>query len=105
MCTVSYSVVTLMLTGAHSFSPGSELDFSYCDMSAMTISLSLCTDSVMFILFSFVSCVVPFSVRPGHHTPVVMVCAESAGVQKSLVLCLVSCLLVVVLVCSCDVIH
>ena len=45
-------------------------------MSAVTISLSLCTDSV--ILFSFVSCVVPFSVRPGHHTPVVMVCAESA---------------------------
>ena len=47
-------------------------------MSAVTISLSLCTDSVMFVLFSFVSCVVPFSVRPGHHTPVVMVCAESA---------------------------
>ena len=48
-------------------------------MSAVTISLSLCTDSVMFVLFGFVSCVVPFSVRPGHHTPVVMVCAESAG--------------------------
>jgi hypothetical protein len=33
----------------------------------------------MFVLFSFVSCVVPFSVWLGHHTPVVMVCAESAG--------------------------
>ena len=78
-------------------------------MSAVTISWSLCTDSVIFVLFSFVSCVVPFSVRPGYHTPVVMVCAESAGgwarVQRSLVLCLVSCMLVVVLVCSCDVIH
>ena len=49
-------------------------------MSAVIISLSLFSDSVMFILFSFVSCVVPFSVQPGHHTPVVMVCAESAGV-------------------------
>ena len=47
-------------------------------MSAVTISLSLCSDSVMFVLFSIVSFVVPFSVRPGHHTPVVMVCAESA---------------------------
>ena len=46
-------------------------------MSIVTISLSLCIDSVMFVLFSFVSCMVPFSV---HYTPVVMVCAESAAV-------------------------
>ena len=73
-------------------------------MSTVTISLSLCIDSVMFVLFSFVSCMVPFSV---HHTLIVIVCAESAAgrVQRSLVLCLVSCMLVVVLVCSCDVIH
>ena len=45
-------------------------------MSTVTMSLSLCIDS-MFVLFSFVSCMVPVSV---HHTPIVMVYAKSVAV-------------------------
>ena len=49
MCTASYSVVTLMLTGAHSFSPGSELDSShwtcqqwqYCTLTLWCLSYSV----------------------------------------------------------------
>ena len=44
--------------------------------------LSLCIDSVMFVLFSVVSCTVPFSV---DHTPVVMVCAESAAAGSEVI--------------------
>ena len=60
------------------------------------MSYSVATEHVnnhnKFVLFSFVSCMVPFSV---HHTPVVMVCAESAARQGSEVISVVFCYLYV----------
>ena len=84
----SYTEVTLTRIEAHSFSQW--VGLWLLNMSTVTISLSLSTDSVMFVLFSFVSC------QSSRHG---LCWVSSCRVQRSLVLCCVSCMLIVVSVC------